>query len=59
MNYLCPKCRNFMLAISMATVPEYFYYKCLHCGYKSKSTKKQPLYTILPKELWSDDAKIE
>ena len=55
MNYLCPKCGNFMGSISTCSIPEYTYYKCLHCGYESKSTKEQPLYMTLPKELWSHE----
>lgn len=54
MQYLCHKCGNFMGSISTCLIPEYTYYKCLYCGYKSKSTKEQPLYTTLPKELWSE-----
>ena len=55
MQYLCPKCGNFMVSISTASIPAYCCYECLHCGYTSKSTKEQPLYMELPKELWSDE----
>ena len=54
MQYLCPKCGNFIGSISTCSIPAYTYYKCLHCGYESKSTKEQPLYMTLPKELWSE-----
>lgn len=53
MNYLCPKCGNFMSSISTCTVPGYTYYRCLQCGYTSKSTKELPSYITLPRELWS------
>ena len=61
MRYLCPKCKSFMVTISTYSIPEYTYYKCLHCGYESKLIKEQPLYITLPihmtlpKELWSDE----
>lgn len=54
MQYLCPKCGNFMICISTASIPAYISYVCMHCEYESKSTKEQPLYMTLPKELWSD-----
>lgn len=57
MNYLCPKCGNFMNTISTASLPGYTYYTCLQCGYKSKSEKEQLLYITLPKELWSNEEK--
>ena len=55
MNYLCPKCGNFMQIISTASIPAITRYQCFHCGYKSKSEKELPLYMTLPKELWSDE----
>jgi len=58
MNYLCPKCGSFMQTIVTASIPAMVRYACFNCGYKSKS-EKEPLYMTLPKELWSDDAKIE
>lgn len=57
MQYLCPKCGNFMISISTATIPAYVVYECMHCNYRSKSTRELPLYTTLPKELWSDEEK--
>ena len=55
MQYLCPKCGNFMISISTASIPAYCRYECLHCGYVSKFTKEQPLYMELPKKLRSDE----
>ena len=55
MQYLCPKCGNFMQIISTASIPAITRYQCFNCGYKSKSEKEQPLYMTLPKELWSDE----
>ena len=54
MQYLCPKCGNFMTCISTASIPAYTIYECMRCNYRSKSTRDLPLYTILPRELWSD-----
>lgn len=54
MQYLCPKCGNFMQIISTASIPAIVRYVCFNCGYESKPEKEQPLYTTLPKELWSD-----
>lgn len=55
MQYLCPKCGNFMQTISIASIPTMVYYRCFACGYKSKSSKEQSLYMTLPKEFWSDE----
>lgn len=55
MQYLCPKCGSVMYCISTASIPAITYYMCVSCGYTSKSTKEQPLYMKLPKELWSDE----
>ncbi len=55
MQYLCPKCGNFMISVSTASIPSYTFYQCLNCGYESKSTKDAPLYMELPKELWSEE----
>ena len=55
MQYLCPKCGNFMQTVSTASIPAIVYYQCFHCGYKSKSEKEQLLYMTLPEELWSDE----
>ena len=57
MQYLCPKCGNFMVSISTASIPAYVVYECMNCNYRSKSTRELPLYTTLPKELWSDEEK--
>lgn len=54
MQYLCPKCGNFMGSISTASIPAIVYYRCLCCGYESKHVKEQPLYITLPEELWSE-----
>ena len=54
MQYLCPKCGNFMQSVGLAVLPPVSWYECFSCGYKSKSTKEQPAYMTLPKELWSD-----
>lgn len=55
MQYLCPKCGNFMVCISTASIPAVSYYRCLNCGYESKPEKEHSLYMTLPKELWSDE----
>lgn len=55
MQYLCPKCGNFMVSISTASIPAYCSYVCVYCNYRSKSTSELPLYTTLPRELWSDE----
>ena len=52
MQYLCPKCGNFMVCISTASIPAITYYKCFSCGYESNH--EHPLYMTLPKELWSE-----
>lgn len=57
MQYLCPKCGSFMEMVSLACIPMRSYYACFNCGYTSKSTKEEPLYMTLPKELWSDEDK--
>ena len=57
MQYLCPKCGNFMVRISTASIPAYAVYRCLQCGYTSKSTKELPSYITLPRELWSHGEK--
>lgn len=54
MQYFCPKCGKFMQTMFTTSIPVYEYYKCFHCGYKSKLIREQSLYTILPKELRSD-----
>lgn len=59
MQYLCPKCGNFMQTISTASIPAIISYSCFNCGYKSKSEKEQPLYITLPKELWSEEENDE
>lgn len=46
-----------MISISTASIPAYVVYECMHCGYRSKSTRELPLYITLPKELWSDEEK--
>ena len=55
MQYLCPKCGNFMQILSTASIPVITTYICFNCGYTSKSEKEHPLYMTLPKELWSDE----
>ena len=55
MQYLCPKCGNFMINMSTASIPAITYYKCFNCGYESKHEKEHPLYMTLPKELWLDE----
>lgn len=55
MQYLCPKCGNFMESISLACIPSRSYYQCFNCGYTSKYIKDEPSYMTLPKELWSDE----
>lgn len=55
MQYLCPKCGNFMQIVSTASIPAITTYVCFSCGYKSKPESEQPLYMTLPKELWSED----
>ncbi len=55
MEYLCPKCGNFMQIISTASIPAIITYRCFYCGYTSKPKQEDPLYVTLPKELWSDE----
>lgn len=57
MQYLCPKCGNFMQTISTASIPAIITYHCFCCGYTSKPERESPLYMTLPKELWSDEEK--
>ncbi|MBO6272749.1 hypothetical protein J6O48_08215 [bacterium] len=42
-----------MISISTASIPAYVVYECMHCNYRSKSTRELPLYVTLPRELWS------
>lgn len=54
-TYTCPKCRAYMVPVSSRSVPATRHYKCVGCGYISK-TEQVKDYTIeLPRELWSDD----
>lgn len=51
MQYLCPKCGNFMRTICTASIPANTRYECYSCGYVSKWVSEQPLYMTLPVEL--------
>lgn len=55
MQYLCPKCGDFMQSICVTTIPSKSYYACLTCGYSSKIVEDTVLYTELPKELQSEE----
>lgn len=55
MYYLCPKCGNFMQAVSTASIPAVTTYICFNCGYKSKPDKPATMYATLPRELWSEE----
>ena len=55
MQYLCPKCGNFMQIVSTTSIPAITTYICFNCGYKSKPENEKSLYMTLPKELWSDE----
>ncbi len=50
MEYLCPKCGNFMQFIK---IPMKNYYICC-CGYRSKYLTDDELLSMLPKKLWLD-----
>ena len=55
MQYLCPKCGNFMTNVSLAVYPPKSYYLCISCKYTSKIVEEACLYTELPKELQQED----
>ena len=50
MTYICPKCKNVMVAVSTASIPPITRYVCLGCGYESKPEKEILNYVELP--LW-------
>ena len=56
MQYLCPKCGNFMVSVStLAITPISVHYECLGCGYRSKTENADVLYITLPKELQEEE----
>lgn len=55
MTYICPKCKNVMVAVSTASIPPITRYVCLGCGYQSKPEKEILNYVTLPPWLCQDD----
>lgn len=53
-TYLCPKCRAYMVPVSSRSTPATRHYKCVGCGYISKTEQIRDYTIELPRELWND-----
>ena len=56
-TYTCPRCRAYMVPVSSRSMPATRHYKCVGCGYTSKTEQVKDYVLELPRELWRDDGK--
>ena len=58
-TYTCPVCRAYMVPMTTRSMPATRHYRCVGCGYTSK-TEQMRDYTIeLPRELWRDGEGVD
>lgn len=53
-TYTCPKCRAYMVPVLTRSMPSARRYKCIKCGYISKTEQTKDYVLELPRELWND-----
>ena len=53
-TYTCPKCRAYMVPVTSRSVPATRRYRCIKCGYISKTEQVKDYVLELPRELWND-----
>ena len=56
-TYTCPKCRAYMVPVSSRSMPATRHYRCVGCGYTSRTEQVKDYVLELPRELWRDDGK--
>lgn len=54
-TYTCPRCRAYMVPVTTRSMPATRHYKCVGCGYISKTEQIKDYILELPRELWNDD----
>lgn len=57
MTYLCPKCGQPMVCVSLTSMPPRTLYRCWACGYNSIPLQLLPDFVPLPVWLRSDEEK--